>query len=185
MAGAAAVLEVIMYYLPSRSMRTTHSARAIFYQNALQHAISTSIYSLTHTSVYVYLCTYTQNTHTHTHSIKWNDYACLKSNAHCVISTPKYAAVPYYYSQKTISYVRTHMSIQEVTHETHIIMLTMYYYTSLFVRVLDFCELRVEFCISWHMVAVEAAMAFRQTRKCFLQLNHRYYKIKILQSPWS
>ena len=64
MAAAAAVLEVIMYYLPSRSMRTTHSARAIFYQNALQHAISTSIYSLTHTSLYVY----TQNTHIHTPS---------------------------------------------------------------------------------------------------------------------
>ena len=72
MAGAAAVLEVIMYYLPSRSMRTTHSARAIFYQNALQHAISTSIYSLTHTSAYVYLCTYTQNTHTYTlHQMEW------------------------------------------------------------------------------------------------------------------
>jgi len=172
MAAAAAVLEVIMYYLPSRSMRTTHSARAIFYQNALQHAISTSIYSLTHTSVH------THKTHTHTHSIKWNDYACLKSNAHCVISTPKYAAVPYYYSHKNISYVRTHMSIQDLTHETHTIMLTMYYYTSLFVRVLDFFELRVEFCISWHMVAVQAELAFRQTRKCFLQLNHRYYKIK-------
>ena len=63
MAAAAAVLEVIMYYLPSRSMRTTHSARAIFYQNALQHAISKSIYSLTHTSVYVYLRTYTHSTH--------------------------------------------------------------------------------------------------------------------------
>ena len=125
---------------------------------------------------YQFICIHTK--HTHTHSIKWNDYACLKSNAHCVISTPKYAAVPYYYSHKTKSYVRTHMSIQDVTHKTHIIMLTMHYYTSLFVRVLDFCELRVEFCISWHMVAVEAELAFRQTRKCFLQLNHRYYKIK-------
>ena len=66
MAAAAAVLEVIMYYLPSRSMRTTHSARAIFYQNALQHAISTRIYSLTHTSVH------THKTHTYTlHQMEW------------------------------------------------------------------------------------------------------------------
>ena len=68
MAAAAAVLEVIMYYLPSRSMRTTHSARAIFYQNALQHAISTSIYIVWLIVVYMY----THKTHTYTlHQMEW------------------------------------------------------------------------------------------------------------------
>ena len=65
---AAAALEIIIY-LPSQSLRTTHSGRAIFHQNASQHAIPVCVCSNNHTTVHIYGTVHTY-THTHTRAHK-------------------------------------------------------------------------------------------------------------------
>ena len=49
---AAAALEIIIY-LPSQSLRTARSARAIFHQNVSQHAIHVYMYSYNHTTMHI------------------------------------------------------------------------------------------------------------------------------------
>ena len=100
---AAAALEIIIY-LPSQSMRTARSARAIFHQNASQHAI--------HVNIYVYLPPHNY-AYSLAHTEKCDVCECVRLalDAHCVISTQNVAGL---YTSRTSNYVHTH---EDTTHE--------------------------------------------------------------------
>ena len=138
---AAAALEIIIY-LPSQSLRTTHSGRAIFHQNASQHAISMNICSYNLTTVYVLPRTYTLTHHQSKITVRVSNWMHIVWYQHKICRNGVPVRVEKF---KICTHAWGNTQDRDAWKKHAIPPATYYNYSSLFVRVLDLCYVQFEF----------------------------------------